>query len=42
VRLGGSNLTGTHYCAYTAGQTLLNSCAPAPPRTYGMTLSANF
>jgi iron complex outermembrane receptor protein len=42
VRLEGSNLTGTHYCAYATGQTLLNSCAPAPPRTYGMTLSANF
>ena len=42
VRLWGSNLTGTHYCAYATGQTLLNSCAPAPPRTYGITLGAHY
>ena len=42
VRLWGSNLTGTHYCAYETGQTLLNSCAPAPPRTYGITLGAHY
>jgi iron complex outermembrane receptor protein len=42
VRLWGSNLTGTQYCAYATGQTLLNSCAPAPPRTYGVTLGAHY
>jgi iron complex outermembrane receptor protein len=42
VRLWGSNLTGTHYCVYATGQTLLNSCAPASPRTYGITLGAHY
>jgi iron complex outermembrane recepter protein len=42
VRLWGINLTGTQYCAYATGQTLLNSCAPAAPRTYGITLGAHY
>jgi iron complex outermembrane receptor protein len=42
IRLWGRNLTGTHYCACESATTLIDSCAPAPPRTYGMTLSANF
>ena len=42
VRLWGRNLTGTQYCAFETATTLNDSCAPAPPQTYGMTLSANF
>jgi iron complex outermembrane recepter protein len=42
ILLWGRNLTGTQYCAFETATTLNDSCAPAPPRTYGMTLSANF
>jgi len=42
VRIWGRNLTATRYCAYETEQTLLDSCAPAPPRTYGVTLSARY
>jgi iron complex outermembrane recepter protein len=42
VRLWGRNLTGTRYCVYETEQTLLDSCSPAPPRTYGVTLSAHY
>lgn len=42
VRLWGRNLAGEHYCAFETATTLLDSCAPAPPRTYGVTLSAHF
>jgi len=42
VRLWGMNLTGEHYCVFETATTLLDSCAPASPRTYGITLSAHF
>lgn len=42
VRIWGNNLTDTRYCVYETEQTLLDSCAPAPPRTYGVTLSAHY
>jgi iron complex outermembrane receptor protein len=42
ARLWGKNLAGTRYCIYATGSTLLDSCAPAPPRTYGITLSAHY
>jgi iron complex outermembrane receptor protein len=42
VRLWGRNLTGQHYCVFETATTLLDSCAPASPRTYGITLSAHF
>jgi iron complex outermembrane receptor protein len=41
VRLWGRNLTGAHYCAFETATTLNDQCAPAPPRTYGITLSAH-
>jgi iron complex outermembrane receptor protein len=37
VRLWARNLTGTEYCAFAAARPLLDSCSPAPPRTYGLT-----
>lgn len=42
VRLWGRNLTDTHFCAYAAARPLLDSCSPAPPRTYGITFSARY
>jgi iron complex outermembrane receptor protein len=42
VRLWGSNLTDQRYCVFETATTLLDSCAPASPRTYGITLSAHF
>jgi iron complex outermembrane recepter protein len=42
VRLWGRNLTGSRYCAYATATTLIDSCAPAPPRTYGLTLGTHF
>jgi iron complex outermembrane recepter protein len=41
ARLWGRNLTGQHYCVFETATTLLDSCAPASPRTYGITLSAH-
>jgi iron complex outermembrane recepter protein len=41
VRLWVRNLASGHYCMYGTATTLLDSCAPAPPRTYGITLSAH-
>lgn len=40
VRFWGRNLTGTQYCTFETATALLDSCAPARPRTYGVTLSA--
>jgi iron complex outermembrane receptor protein len=42
VRIWGNNLTDTRYCVYETEQTLLDSCAAAPPRTYGVTLNAHY
>jgi iron complex outermembrane receptor protein len=42
IQLWGRNLTGTQYCVYAAARTLLDSCSPAPPRTYGVTFSAHY
>jgi iron complex outermembrane recepter protein len=42
VRLWGRNITGTEYCAYGAARTLVDSCSPAPPRTYGVTFSMRY
>lgn len=36
VRLWARNLTGTEYCVFAAARTLLDSCSPAAPRTYGV------
>ena len=41
VRLWGRNLAGTQYCRFATATALLDSCSPAPPRTYGITLSAH-
>jgi iron complex outermembrane receptor protein len=42
VRLWARNLTGTEYCAFAAARTLLDSCSPAPPRTYGITFHTRY
>ena len=42
IALWGRNLTGTQYCAYVAARALLDSCSPAPPRTYGVTFSTRY
>ncbi len=42
ARLWSRNLTGTRYCAYSASRTLLDSCSPAPPRTYGIAVELRF
>ena len=39
VRLWGKNLAGAKICAYETAGTLLDQCSPAPPRTYGITVS---
>ena len=41
VRLWGRNLTGSQYCAFETASSLLDSCAPARPKTYGITVSAH-
>jgi iron complex outermembrane receptor protein len=41
ARLWGRNLRGQHYCVFETATTLLDSCAPASPRTYGITLSTH-
>jgi iron complex outermembrane receptor protein len=42
VRIWGRNLTRTQYCVYEAASTLVDACSPAPPRTYGIALSAHY
>jgi iron complex outermembrane recepter protein len=42
ARLWTRNLTGALYCSYETAQSLLDSCSPAPPRTYGLTLGSHF
>ena len=42
VRIWVKNLAGTQYCTEEIEQTLLDSCAPAPPRLFGITLRAHF
>lgn len=42
VRFWGRNLTGTKYCSYATATSLLDSCGPAAPRTYGVTVSAHY
>ena len=42
VRIWVKNLTGTQYCTEEIEQTLLDSCVPAPPRLFGITLRAHF
>jgi hypothetical protein len=42
VRLWGKNPFGAQYCRFETAGTLNDTCSPAPSRTYGMTLSANF
>jgi iron complex outermembrane recepter protein len=42
IQLWGRNLTGTQFCIYAAARALLDSCSPAPPRTYGVTLRARY
>ncbi len=42
VRLWSRNLTNAHFCAYAAARPFLDSCSPAPPRTYGVTFSARY
>ena len=41
VRVWGRNLASRQYCAYETATALADSCSPAPPRTYGITLSAH-
>ena len=40
VRLWGKNLGGVKYYSYAITQTLGQDFSPAPPRTYGLTISA--
>ena len=40
VRLWGRNLASRQYCAFETATALADSCSPAPPRTYGITISA--
>jgi iron complex outermembrane recepter protein len=42
VRIWGSNLTNKEYYAYEAAFSLGDVASPAPPRTYGVTVSAHF
>jgi iron complex outermembrane receptor protein len=42
VRLWGKNLGGAQYYSYALAQILGEDSSPAPPRTYGLTLSAHF
>lgn len=41
IRLWGKNLTGATYYSIGVAQTLGEDFSPAPPRTYGVTLSAH-
>jgi len=41
VRLWGKNLGGARYYSYAIAQTLGQDFSPAPPRTYGVTISAH-
>ena len=41
VRLWGKNLGGAKYYSYAITQTLGEDFSPAPPRTYGVTISAH-
>lgn len=41
LRLWGRNLTGSQYCAFETASNLLDSCAAARPRTFGITVTAN-
>jgi iron complex outermembrane receptor protein len=41
IRLWGRNLSTTRYCTFETASALLDSCAPAPPKTYGITISAH-
>jgi iron complex outermembrane recepter protein len=41
VRLWGRNLTGAQYCTFETASNLLDSCSPASPKTYGITISAH-
>jgi iron complex outermembrane receptor protein len=41
VRLWGKNLGGAKYYSYAIAQTLGEDFTPAPPRTYGVTISAH-
>jgi iron complex outermembrane receptor protein len=41
VRLWGKNLGGAKYYSYAIAQTLGEDFSPAPPRTYGVTISAH-
>jgi iron complex outermembrane receptor protein len=42
IQLWGRNITGTQYCVYAAARALLDSCSPAPPRTYGVSFSMRY
>jgi iron complex outermembrane receptor protein len=42
VRLWSRNLGNEKYCVYSTATTLVDSCAPAAPRTYGVMVSAHF
>ena len=42
MRLWGKNLGGAKYYSYAITQTLGEDFSPAPPRTYGVTISAHF
>ncbi len=41
VRLWAKNLGGAHYYSYAIAQTLGEDFSPAPPRTFGVTISAH-
>jgi iron complex outermembrane receptor protein len=42
IQLWGRNLTGAQYCVFSAARALVDSCAPAPPRTYGVDFKARY
>ncbi len=42
TRLWGKNLTGQQYSAFTLEDGLTTEYSPAPPRTYGVTVTAHF
>ena len=42
VQLWARNLTAAEYCLYAAARPLLDSCSPAPPRTYGVTFTTRY
>jgi iron complex outermembrane receptor protein len=42
VRFWGRNLGKAEYCVFSTATTLIDSCSPGSPRTFGVTVSAHY